>query len=149
MWSRYATSSLLVKKSVLSCAALTSVLMLENKVLNAYSGGISQRLARFASCESQLPLNADLSVTLYQYSICPYCNKVKAVLDALRVPYAAVEVDPLFKGELAFSKDYKKVPIALINGDAVNDSANIIRALCAARLTAEQQSAFIPDDSEK
>jgi glutathione S-transferase len=123
--------------------------MIENKVLKTYSGGISQRIARFASCDSQLPLNADLSVTLYQYSICPYCNKVKAVLDALHVPYIAIEVDPLFKGELAFSKDYKKVPIALINGDAVNESGNIIRALCAARLTAEQQSTFIPADSDK
>jgi len=33
-------------------------------------------------------------ITLYQYAICPYCNKVKAYLDFLKIPFKAIEVNP-------------------------------------------------------
>jgi glutaredoxin len=46
---------------------------------------------------------------LYQYDPCPFCNKVRAVLDYHKLPYTVVEVNPMRKKELAFSKDYKKV----------------------------------------
>jgi microsomal prostaglandin-E synthase 2 len=65
-------------------------------------------------------------VTVYQYKICPFCNRVKAYLDYLRIPYKAVEVNPLTKGEVSFSKGYKKVPILLVDGLQVNDSGPII-----------------------
>lgn len=35
-----------------------------------------------------------------QYNPCPFCNKVKAVLDYSGIPWQAVEVDPLFKAEM-------------------------------------------------
>jgi hypothetical protein len=44
-----------------------------------------------------------------QYDPCPFCNKARAYLDFHRIPYRAVEVNPITKRELAFS-DYKKVP---------------------------------------
>merc|ERR1712137_645433 len=46
-------------------------------------------------------------------------GKTKAALDFLRVPYATVEVDPLTRSQIKFSKDYKKVPIAVFGDDEV------------------------------
>jgi len=63
------------------------------------------------------------SVHIYQYEICPFCCKVKALLDLHRVPYATTEVNPLTKSETkAWSGGYKKVPIAMIAGEQINDS---------------------------
>lgn len=45
--------------------------------------------------------------------ICPFCCKLKAFLNWQRVPYAAVDVNPLSKAEISFSKDYRKVPIGM------------------------------------
>ena len=68
-------------------------------------------------------------ITLYQYKICPYCSRPKTLLDYLKVPYEAVEVNPLTKSQLSFTKEYKKVPIMLMNGEVVNDSKAILDAL--------------------
>ncbi len=48
---------------------------------------------------------------LYQYNICPFCCKVKAFMDWKGVEYSAIDVNPLSKAEISFSKDYRKVPI--------------------------------------
>ena len=70
------------------------------------------------------------SVHIYQYEICPFCNKVKALLDLQRLPYETTEVNPLTKGETkAWSGGYRKVPIALLEGEQVNDSAVICEGL--------------------
>lgn len=71
---------------------------------------------------------SDAIVVLYQYEACPFCNKVRAHLDWRRVPYVVVEVDPLFKGTLGWS-EYKKVPVAVVNGTVVVDSGRIIDAV--------------------
>ena len=65
-------------------------------------------------------------IQLYQYKICPFCNKVKAYLDYTGVDYVSVEVNPLSKSELAFTKEHKKVPVAVINGEVVAESSVII-----------------------
>ncbi|KAF8067212.1 R1 [Scenedesmus sp. PABB004] len=71
------------------------------------------------------------SITLYQYEVCPFCCKVKAFLDYHKLPYATVEVNPLTKGELAWSS-YRKVPvIRLDGGEVVVDSSAIISRLAA------------------
>jgi microsomal prostaglandin-E synthase 2 len=70
-----------------------------------------------------------LSVVIYAYETCPFCNKVRAYLDAVKVPYVVVEVEPLLKGELAWWPSYKKVPLAVVNGVVVTDSARIIDAV--------------------
>ena len=70
------------------------------------------------------------SVHIYQYEICPFCNKVKALLDLQRLPYETTEVNPLTKGETKpWSGGYRKVPIALLEGEQVNDSAVICAAV--------------------
>lgn len=120
------------------------------------------------------------NITLYQYEICPFCNKVKAFLDYYKVgaptlrrlerhavlhilllvpmparaashgthklcgsprppaatcspaqvPYRTVEVNPLLKSELKWS-EYRKVPVALVDGQQMNDSSEIITRLAA------------------
>ncbi|KAF4685199.1 hypothetical protein FOZ60_006780 [Perkinsus olseni] len=87
----------------------------------------SRRLCAAAGGVSRLP-----EVNIYQYEICPYCNKVKAFLDWQQVPYKTMDVNPLTKGEIRFSKDYRKVPIAFIDGIQVNDSTEIIKKLVEA-----------------
>ena len=39
-------------------------------------------------------------VTLYQFTLCPFCNKVRAALDIKGVDYETVEVSPRTKVEL-------------------------------------------------
>ncbi|KAK7198513.1 glutathione-S-transferase/glutaredoxin [Novymonas esmeraldas] len=45
----------------------------------------------------------------FRYTTCPWCGTVKALLDYGKVPHECVEVEPMFKSELAESA-YKKVP---------------------------------------
>lgn len=68
-------------------------------------------------------------MTLYQYDVCPFCNKVKAYLDYRGIPYDIVEVNPLTKSEIKFSKEYRKVPIVMVDDEQLNDSAHIIATL--------------------
>lgn len=90
-------------------------------------------LSRASSTAIPAPLPA---VTLYQYKICPFCNKVKALLDFCNAPYQSVEVDPFEKKEIGFSADYRKVPIAEINGAIVTDSPDIMQELLNAGILA-------------
>jgi microsomal prostaglandin-E synthase 2 len=39
-------------------------------------------------------------ILLYQYAICPFCNKTKALLEYAGVDYRAIEVNPLTKSEI-------------------------------------------------
>ena len=78
-----------------------------------------------ATCSERATAAAD-APTLYQYEVCPWCNKAKAVLDYKGVPYHAVEVHPLFKSEIKWS-EYRKVPILLLaDGQQVNESNKIV-----------------------
>jgi microsomal prostaglandin-E synthase 2 len=88
------------------------------------------------------------TVVVYQYEACPFCNKLRAYLDYTRTPYVLVEVDPVLKRELAWSEDYKKVPVAIVRGRRVTDSARIIATLEAARARpvgdgSAQEAAFL------
>ncbi|XP_025196508.1 prostaglandin E synthase 2 [Melanaphis sacchari] len=74
--------------------------------------------------------HADL--ILFQYPTCPFCCKVRAFLDYVKVPYDIIEVDPMLKQQISWS-DYKKVPILLVkssNGyQPLTDSTMIVSAL--------------------
>eukprot|EP00339_Tiarina_fusa_P027369 CAMPEP_0117054092 /NCGR_PEP_ID=MMETSP0472-20121206/37479_1 /TAXON_ID=693140 ORGANISM="Tiarina fusus, Strain LIS" /NCGR_SAMPLE_ID=MMETSP0472 /ASSEMBLY_ACC=CAM_ASM_000603 /LENGTH=327 /DNA_ID=CAMNT_0004769529 /DNA_START=166 /DNA_END=1149 /DNA_ORIENTATION=- len=92
-------------------------------------------------------------VTLYQYAICPFCNIVKSVLHYHKVPYHAVEVNPLTKGELNdLPKDYRKVPILTTasgseSSSQYNGSEDIVDYIL--RLQQQQStSVSVPDDPE-
>lgn len=70
------------------------------------------------------------NITLYQYQICPFCNKAKALLNYAKLDYKAIEVNPLTKEELKpWSQDYRKVPIAKINQEQINGSDDIMESL--------------------
>ena len=75
----------------------------------------------------------DMEILLYQYQICPFCNKIKSFLDYYGLKYSTIEVNPLSKEEiktnLSDQTDYKKVPICVINGEVVCDSSVIMRKL--------------------
>lgn len=65
---------------------------------------------------------------LYEYSVCPFCCKVKAMLAFKKVEFESIEVHPLNKKEIAFSEDYRKVPIYIdSSGKQVNDSTVIMQ----------------------
>ncbi|KAF0852349.1 mitochondrial thioredoxin (TRX)-like/glutathione S-transferase (GST C) family protein [Andalucia godoyi] len=88
-------------------------------------------------------------VLLYQYSSCPFCNKVKAYLDWRQIAYTAVEVNPLTKTELKWSVDYTKVPIviAMPAYERLIESSKIIETL-EVRMTGNDD--FLRDsESEK
>lgn len=51
-------------------------------------------------------------------------------MDLFKIPYSVVEVNPLTKAEIKFSKDYRKVPIARLGGqEVVKDSSAIVDRL--------------------
>lgn len=50
-------------------------------------------------------------------------------MDFSQTPYHAIEVNPLNKKELKWSKDYKKVPIASLEGDVIHGSVEIVESL--------------------
>lgn len=60
-----------------------------------------------------------LQIQLYQYAICPFCNRVKALLNYAGVDYKVTEVNPLTKSEIKhWKKEHTKVPIATVaSGD--------------------------------
>src|SRR3990167_827454 len=65
---------------------------------------------------------------LYQYAACPFCNKVRSILQYKGVDFETIEVHPLNKKEIAFSTDYRAVPIYVDSkGVQVNDSTPIMR----------------------
>ncbi len=65
---------------------------------------------------------------LYQYQACPFCWKVRAMLSFKKIPYEKIEVHPLNKKEIAFSAEYRKVPIFIDEaGKQVNDSTPIMK----------------------
>ena len=74
---------------------------------------------------------SDIDILLYQYKICPFCNKIKAFLDFYGLKYRTVEVNPLSKDEIKNQLDttYRKVPICVINGETVCDSSVILQTL--------------------
>jgi len=73
-----------------------------------------------------------LNLRLYQYQTCPYCCKVRAFLDYYGFSYEVVEVNPVTRSQIKFSKQYRKVPIVVVQGcehKQLNDSAFVVSLL--------------------
>lgn len=93
-------------------------------------------------------------ITLYEYKICPFCNKVKAYLDFLEVDYESVEVNPLTKSELKFQAEFTKVPVVILNGITSGESAEIITKITetinsGTYSIVKPPSGFYPDDTQE
>ncbi len=67
---------------------------------------------------------------LFQYAACPFCNKVRSILEYKGVDFETIEVHPLNKKEISFSTDYQAVPIYIDStGTQINDSTPIMRRI--------------------
>ncbi len=64
-------------------------------------------------------------ITLYQFQSCPFCSKVRSLLNHIEEPFEIVEVSPLGMKELDFT-DHKKVPVLRDNDTVITESAKII-----------------------
>ncbi|WKY15338.1 hypothetical protein Q1695_000656 [Nippostrongylus brasiliensis] len=73
--------------------------------------------------------HSGLNLRLYQYQSCPFCSKVRAFLDFHGFSYEVVEVNPVTKSQLKFSKDYKKVPLITSTEGTHVESSLIISEL--------------------
>ena len=105
-------------------------------------------------CNSLSSVPASTGITLYEYKICPFCNKVKAYLDFLELDYKSVEVNPLTKSEIKFQNEFKKVPVAILNGMALGESADIISKITEKIAAGEfivqkPDSGFYPADTQE
>ena len=88
-------------------------------------------------------------ITLYQYHICPFCNITKSLLEYTKLDYEKIEVNPLTKAELKpWSGEYKKVPIAVIDGKQVNGSEEILDAILIVsnKVQKDEENIMINDD---
>ena len=70
-------------------------------------------------------------VTLYQYEMSPFCDKVRRVLHAKGVEYRVEEVTILdtLKGRLKKLSPAAKLPVLDIEGERIADSTDIVRFL--------------------
>ena len=67
---------------------------------------------------------------LYKYKICPFSNMAKVFLEYNKIPFESVEVNPLTKAELEFSKSYRKVPIVtVLDSDATTPASQAFQQL--------------------
>jgi len=64
-------------------------------------------------------------ITLYQFQSCPFCCKVRALLNFIKQPYEVVEVTPFGMKELDFT-DHKKVPVLKDDDKVIVESTAII-----------------------
>lgn len=69
-----------------------------------------------------------VSLTLYQYQICPFCNRLKAFLDHQKIKYETIEVNPTSKKEIT-ALGFNKVPVMKIGDHIMDDSMKIIEYL--------------------
>ncbi|MGB5267565.1 MAG: glutathione S-transferase family protein [Polyangiales bacterium] len=72
-----------------------------------------------------------MTTTLYQFALCPFCNKVRAGLQLKGVPFEEVEVSPRSKVELPSLPEGapRKVPVLEVGGSVLWDSTRILSQL--------------------
>ncbi|ANJ66771.1 hypothetical protein A9404_04720 [Halothiobacillus diazotrophicus] len=64
-------------------------------------------------------------LSLYQFESCPFCWKVKALLHYAKIPYTAIEVNPMNQQELAHL-NLKMVPVLTDDDKVVTESSVIV-----------------------
>ena len=73
------------------------------------------------------------TATLYEFELCPYCQKVRAGLELKGIAYERVQVNPMNKKELPTLPPSapRKVPVLAIDGEVLWDSTEILGYLDA------------------
>lgn len=67
-------------------------------------------------------------IKLYQYTECPFCEKVRRKLAELKLDYEKVNIDPANKPEVVI-KLGGTVPVIDDNGTVMNESSEIVKYL--------------------
>jgi len=85
------------------------------------------------------------AATLYQFSLCPFCSKVRSGLELKGIRYQMIDVNPRTKAELPAlpSAAPRKVPVLDVQGEIVWDSTEILHFLDRAY---PQTPRFRPED---
>ncbi|OWF53661.1 prostaglandin E synthase 2-like [Mizuhopecten yessoensis] len=89
-----------------------------------------------------------MKLILYQYQTCPFCCKLRALLDYYGLSYDVVEVNSVFRSEIKWSK-YKKVPILAYQAEGkeeqiqLNDSSVVMSILYSHLVDATQTISLI------
>ncbi|CAG5134086.1 unnamed protein product [Candidula unifasciata] len=122
-------------------AVATTAVFLGNKVLRQ-----NQACTVFAETRQERPYfkpsrevrvdtdTSGLKLTLYQFQTCPFCCKVRAVLDYHGFSYDVIEVNSVTKKQIKWT-DYPKVPILVVETAGaqpdlvIKDSSVIISVL--------------------
>ncbi|GBG30618.1 Prostaglandin E synthase 2 [Hondaea fermentalgiana] len=73
-------------------------------------------------------ITAEEPLKLYQYDVCPFCNKAQTFLEFHAIPHERIEVNPLTKAEIKFSS-YRMVPFAMVGDTQINGSGEIIKTM--------------------
>lgn len=70
-------------------------------------------------------------ITLYQYELSPFCDKVRRVLNVKGVPYRVAEVTifDTLKGRLKKLSPAAKLPVIDVDDERIADSTDIVRFL--------------------
>lgn len=64
-------------------------------------------------------------ITLYQFESCPFCSKVRALLNHIDMPFEIIEVSPYGMPELQ-PTGQKKVPVLKDGDEIISESSTII-----------------------
>lgn len=138
----------MLEPQILGLRCLHLFVMLVKSVVN-YRNLVLARSARTPLERALSTVTSDKKPVLYQYAICPFCHRVKAYLDFLKIDYKAVEVNPLTKSEIKFS-EYKKVPIAVVEGQTIKESGDIIEHITKTLTNKDNlPSGFFTEDTQK
>ena len=84
-----------------------------------------------------------MSLKLYHFEACPYCEKVRSTLKRMDLRYESVEIDSADRSVVKSVSGQEKVPV-LVDGDAtIHDSSRILRYL----VRAYGGGRLLPDDA--
>ena len=85
-----------------------------------------------------------MSVRLYHFQACPYCEKVRTALKRIDLRYESVEIDPADRSVVKEISGQEKVPV-LVDGEVVvHDSTRILRYL----VRTHGGGRLLPDDAQ-
>jgi glutathione S-transferase len=84
-----------------------------------------------------------MSLKLYHFEACPYCEKVRSALRRMEVRYESVEIDPADRSSVREVSGQEKVPVLVDGETVIQDSTRILRYL----VKSYGGGRFLPDDS--
>jgi len=87
----------------------------ENRTVTASEFNQAQEPKLSASLKLLSEGQLDAPLTLFRYTTCPFCGKVKAYLDYHNISHTLVEVEPMFKSQL-HDHGYSKIPQLRLGG---------------------------------